>query len=64
MIDLHEIIKRRQDELRSREEDWIDRLFCWWRGVDGWWLLLVIVAVPHVAVMFAIEIAFLWQCLK
>jgi len=37
MTDLYKLIKRRQDELRGREEDWIDRLFGWIRDVD--WVL-------------------------
>lgn len=31
---LENLIRRRQDELRGRPEDWIDRLCYWWRTFD------------------------------
>lgn len=34
--DLYEMLKKRQDELRGREEDWIDRFMDWKRHTD--WL--------------------------
>jgi hypothetical protein len=56
MSDLGELIKKRQDELRGREEDWIDRLFDWWRCCDGWDLAFMIWLVPQVLVLAAIEL--------
>jgi hypothetical protein len=32
--DLERVIRARQDELRGRKEDWIDRLLDWWRSYD------------------------------
>lgn len=34
MIDLHDLLKNRQDELRGRPEDWIDRFGSWYRNLD------------------------------
>lgn len=35
MIDLEHLIRERQDQLRGRPEDWIDR-FCDWRNRVDW----------------------------
>lgn len=61
MTDLYELLKRRQDELRGREEDWIDRLGAWWRRVDRMSLAFHAIMIPHLALLFAIEAFVLWK---
>lgn len=61
MNDLYELIKRRHDELRGREEDWIDHFVSWWRGVDLIWMVILIVSIPSIIGLFAIEFFMLWK---
>jgi hypothetical protein len=56
MSDLAELIKKRQDQLRGREEDWIDHLSHWWRCCDGWDLAFKVWLVPQILVLVAIEL--------
>lgn len=48
-FDLEKLIRERQDELRGRPEDWIDRFVGWHRRQD--WVLWATVAVAVVAVL-------------
>lgn len=61
MSDLYELLKRRQDELRGREEDWIDLLGQWWRNVDLISAAFYSFMIPHVALLFVIEAFVLWR---
>ena len=59
VIDLEELIRNRQDQLRGRPEDWIDRFGAWRRGVD--WTGVAIIA--GALLMPVLILLFVWMSL-
>jgi YD repeat-containing protein len=49
MVDLEELIRAKQDKLRGRPEDWIDRFGYWRRRID-WATVLVIAALAFTTI--------------
>ena len=56
MIDLEKMIRDKQDQLRGRPEDWIDRVMEWMRAPIGWHHYLI-AFIAFVAGYWA-----LWMC--
>lgn len=56
MTELYELLKRKQDQLRGREEDWIDYLMDWWRRADHVSLFLWTIMWLHLGVLLGIEV--------
>jgi hypothetical protein len=51
-MDLEQLIRKRQDELRGRPEDWIDRFGEWRRRQDWWvWAIIIGAIVAELAIL-------------
>lgn len=58
MSDLERLLRQRQDQLRGRPEDWIDRFGNWRLSVD-WVGIFILVAVPLMT-MLAVAAVVVW----
>ena len=57
LIDLEQLIRQRQDQLRGRPEDWIDRFGDWRRNAD--WVGIAIIIGPFALLLLITGIALL-----
>lgn len=58
MTDLERLLRDRQDQLRGRPEDWIDRFGGWRRNVD-WLGIFILFALPAMT-MLAVLAVVVW----
>lgn len=58
MIELERLLRDRQDQLRGRPLDWIDRFGDWRRSVD-WHGIIILIAVPLLTLL-AVTAVVVW----
>lgn len=59
-MDLEKLIRDKQDELRGRPEDWIDRFMDWYRRQDWDDYCIMVVSLLFVSIGLAFSIVVIW----